>query len=575
MADPTQRPAAGGGTAGVQVDGATAEVVRSYLVATAEEMRAALVRTAFNPVIYEVHDFGISIYDAELRLVAESTGLSRFLGANDYSIRKGVEYVGREHLRPGDVVLLNYPYWNAAHAYDATLFSPVFLPDGDRPVAFLCIRAHWMDLGAKDPGYVLDSTDMHQEGLIFPGTKVVSGGEPVHQILELIRFNSRMPELVLGDLHAQIAALRTGERRLVEVYRRFGTAVVEASIAQAIEAGAAAAASAVATLPRGSWTAEDWLDDDGITDDPIRMKCTVTVTGEEFIVDFTGSSPAVPGPVNLPLGATIATCRVAFKAITTPFEQTNAGHFAPLRVKAEPGSLFYAQYPAATFTQWTGTVALELIYRALAQGMPDRLPASSGGDVPGFMMVGTHPDTGQLFAVSNNDAVGWGACPDHDGIGPANHLAQTQARNTPVEVLEARTGMFFERLEIRTDSGGAGRFRGGPGLRRDIRFVTPGEFLTVIKKTKSRPWALAGGREPEPNQVVVFPGTDRERRVSTARTTVRPGDRVTLLTAGGGGHGDPRLRDPAAVREDVAEGYVSARAAREIYGVEIDGVVSA
>jgi N-methylhydantoinase B len=424
-----------------------------------------------------------------------------------------------------------------------------------------------MDLGAKDPGYVLDSTDVHQEGLIFPGTKVFVRGRPAHEIHELIRFNSRMPELVIGDLHAQVAALRTGERRVAQLYQRFGPERVAAATGAAIDAAARSAADAVAALPQGSWTATDWLDDDGITGDPIRMRCTVTVADGTFTVDFAGSSPAVPGPVNLPLGATIATCRVAFKAVTTPSEQTNAGHFAPLRVHAEPGTLFHAVYPAATFTQWTGTVALELIYKALAQGMPDRLPASSGGDVPGFMMVGIHPDTGALFAVSNNDAVGWGGTPHHDGIGPANHLAQTQARNTPVEVLEGRTGMVVERLEARTDSGGAGRFRGGVGLRRDIRFVTPGEFLTVVKKTRSRPWALAGGHRPEPTQVIVHPGTDRERRVSTARTRVRPGDRVTLLTAGGGGHGDPRDRDPAAVRRDVADGYVSARAARETYGV--------
>ncbi|MFF5181906.1 hydantoinase B/oxoprolinase family protein [Micromonospora sp. NPDC000316] len=549
------------------VDGATVEVVRSHLVSAAEEMRAALVRTAFNPVIYEVYDFGISIYDRELRLVAESTGLSRFLGANDYSMRKGVEYVGRENLHRGDVVLLNYPYWNAAHTYDATLFAPVMLPDSDELVGFLCIRAHWMDLGAKDPGYVLDSTDMHQEGIVFPGTKVYAGGEPVHEVHELIRFNSRMPDLVIGDLNAQIAALRTGERRMIELFQQFGPTVVDEVIERVIRVAAENARAAVDALPQGSWTAEDWLDDDGVTDDPILMRVTVTVADGEFTVDFAGSSPAVPGPVNLPLGATIATCRVAFKGVTTPGEQTNAGHFAPLRVRAEPGTLFHARYPAATFTQWTGTVALELILKALAQGMPDRLAASSGGDVPGFMMVGTHPDTGKMFAVSNNDPVGWGGTPEHDGIGPANHICQTQARNTPVEVLEAKTGMFFDRVEIRTDSGGAGRFRGGCGLRRDIRFVTPGEFLTVIKKTKSAPWALAGGVRPEPNQVVVFPGTDREHRVSTRRTAVAVGDRVTLLTAGGGGHGDPASRDPEAVRRDVAEGYVSAQTARDVYGV--------
>jgi len=215
-------------------------------------------------------------------------------------------------------------------------------------------------------------------------------------------------------------------------------------------------------------------------------------------------------------------------------------------------------------------VALELIYKALAQGMPDRLPASSGGDVPGFMMVGIHPDTGAMFAVSNNDLVGWGGTAEHDGTDAATHVSGATGRGTPIEVMEARTGMFMERVEIRTDSGGAGAHRGGCGLRRDIKFVTPGEFLTVIKKTKTRPWALDGGLRPSANQIVVFPGTDREHTVSTKRTDVVPGDRITIRTAGGGGHGSPADRDVVAVRRDVAEGYVSREAARDVYGVELD-----
>ncbi|MDF5754225.1 hydantoinase B/oxoprolinase family protein [Spongiactinospora sp. TRM90649] len=557
----------------MELDGATAEVVRSYLLAAAEEMRATLIRTSFNPVIYEVHDFGLSMYDADLRLIAEATGLTFFLGANDFSLAKGVEYVGRENLRKGDVILLNYPYWNAAHAYDATLFAPVFddgEDGGEELVGFLCVRAHWMDLGAKDPGYVLDSTDMHQEGLIFPGTKVFSQGEPVHDVHELIRFNSRMPDLVIGDLHAQVAALRTGERRLLEIMRKFGRPTVDAAVRRMIEDGEARTRAALAELPQGTWTAEDWVDDDGITSDPVKMRCTVTIADGRFSVDFDGSSPATAGPINMPFGATIALCKVVLKALTSPDEPSNHGTTLPLDVRAEPGTLFHAVYPQPTFTLWTGIVAVELICKALAQGMPDRLPASSGGDVPGFMMVGVHPDTGQMFAVSNNDLVGWGGTTEHDGMNAATHISGSAGRNTPVEVLEARTGMFFERVEMRTDSGGPGRHRGGVGLRRDIRFTTPGEFLSVIKKTRSRPWALAGGHEPDPNQVVLFPGTDREERVSTRRTAVRPGDRVTLLTAGGGGHGDPRDRDAEAVRRDVAEGYVSPEAAREIYGTSVE-----
>lgn len=551
-------------------DGATIEVIRSYLNAAADEMRTTLVRTAFNPVIYEVLDFGISIYDANLDLIAEAPGLTFFLGANDYSLRKGVEHVGLDNFDPGDVVLLNYPYWNAAHSYDATLFAPVFHPsDPRRPAAFTCIRAHWMDLGAKDPGYVLDSTDMHQEGLVFPGTKVFKKGEPDTELHDLIRFNSRMPDLVIGDLNAQVAALRTGERRMLEIFDKFGPDTVEAAVAEILDRGERVTRAALAKLPQGSWTATDVLDDDGITDEPITMQTTVTIRDGTFTVDFAGSAGTAAGPVNMPFGGTIAMCKVVLKALTTPGERSTGGHSRPLVVKAEPGNLFHAVYPAPTFTLWTGIVALELLFKALAKGMPERLAASSGGDVPGFMMVGVHPDSGQLFAVSNNEPVGWGASPAHDGCDATIHLSESIVRNTPIEVLETRTTMQFERMEIRTDSGGPGRYRGGAGVERVIRFTDSGEFLMVVKKTRSRPWALAGGHEPEPNQVIVFPGTDREQRVSTSRHRVGPGDRVIVATAGGGGYGNPRQRDPALVREDVLDGFVSARAAAEVYGVRV------
>jgi len=556
----------------VTVDAATIEVVRSYLVAAAEEMRATLVRTAFNPVIYEVLDFGISIYDARLDLIGEASGLTFFLGANDYAIRKGVEYVGLENLEPGDVVIMNYPYWNGAHSYDATLFAPVIAAEGEPPFAHLVVRAHWLDLGAKDPGYVLDSTDMHQEGLIFPGTKVIKRGVPDREILELIRFNSRMPELVIGDFNAQVAALRTGERRMLELLAKFGQETLDRSI-EAIQAhGERTSLRALAGLPKGTWTADDWLDDDGVGEEPLRMQVTVTITDESFEVDFAGSHGTARGPVNMPFGSTIAMCKVAFKALTSPDEPANAGQMRPLVVSAEPGNLFHAVYPAPTFTLWTGIVALELIFKALAQGMPERLAASSGGDLPGFMMVGIHPDTERLFAISNGDVVGWGATREHDGADLTIHFSEGVARITPVEVMEARTTMFFERLEAVQDSGGAGRHRGGVGLRRDIRFVGKGELVTVAKKTKSRPWALLGGHQPKPNSLIAYPDTEREWHVSTKRVPVSPGDTFRVVTAGGGGHGDPSQRDPAAVLEDVRDGYVSRSAARELYGVDIDAL---
>lgn len=473
---------------------------------------------------------------------------------------------------PGDVFILNYPYWSGAHAYDAMLFAPVYTVDaepGARPAAFLAVRAHWMDLGAKSPGYVLDSTDMHQEGLIFPGTRIVKGGEVVRDITELIRFNSRLPEITLGDFHAQLASLRVGERCLHEVWDKFGVETVDQAIRQVIEHGEAVARKAVAALPDGTWNAVDYIDDDNITDDLIRIEITVTIDGDQLIADYTGSSPQVLGPVNLPIGSTEGIVKASFKSLTTPWEPSNAGHFKPVTVIAEPGSIFNAQYPAATFTQWSAIVATELMHKALAQILED-MPASSGGDEPGFMALGHDSRTGTDFVVSNNEGIGWGATRDHDGGNAQQHPSQTTVRNTPIEVLEHKSTIFHERLEMIQDSAGAGKFRGGIGVLREVRYVEPGEVLSMKKKTKTRPWALEGGHEPEPSEMVIWPGTDRAKRVGMYRASMEPGDRFINRTAGGGGYGSPLERDPASVASDVLDGYVSVQAAYEIYGVTVN-----
>lgn len=554
-----------------ELDGASVEVIRSYLVSAAEEMRRTLIRTAFNPVIYEVFDFGISVYNSDLDLIAEAPGLAFFLGANDYAIRKGVSYVGETNLEPGDIVLLNYPYWNSAHTLDVTLFAPVFGKGDARPFAYTCIRAHWMDLGAKDAGYVLDSTDMHQEGLILPGTKVYKRGKPDREIIELIRFNSRMPELVLGDLDAQVASTRTGQRRLLQILEKFGRATLDEAIARILNHGELITRKALRELPHGSWTAEDFIDDDGITDDLIPMKVTVSIDDDRLHVDFSGTAGAARGPVNVPFGLTETMCKFVLKSLTTFDAPCNAGNFRSLEVVAPPGCLFHAVYPSATFTLWSAIVGLELIYKALAQGMPERMAASSGGDVPGFQMIGVHPETKRFFALSNNEPIGWGATADHDGANVVNHLSGSQVRNTPIEIMELKTGMFIERMELRTDSGGAGTFRGGLGLDRDIRFICDGELIIVMKKSKTRPWALRGGVSPEPNGMLIYAGSARERRVGTYRWAVRTGDKARNISAGGGGYGPPHERDPLRVLEDVLDGYVSREAAREVYKVAVTG----
>jgi len=552
----------------------TTELVRSYLVSAAEEMRRTLIRSAFNPVIYDVLDFGISIYDRELRLIAEAPGLPFFIGANDYAIIKAVDYIGEQNLEPGDILIMNYPYWNSAHTLDVTTFAPFFYEGTDRPLAYLVIRAHWMDLGQKDAGYVLDSTNLHQEGIIFPGTKICKKGVIDKEILEIIKFNSRMPNEVIGDLHAQIASIRTGERRLQSIIEKFGISSFQEAVETMLKHGEEKCKSALHTLPKGEWTAEDFIDDDGVSDDLIPIKVTVKITNDLFQIDFSGSSPMVRGPVNMPYGATYSICRMVFKSLTTPLDPSNAGHFVPLRVIAPEGTIFHATYPAATFTLWTGMLQLELIFKALAKGLPDKISASSGGDVPGFMMVGTHPDTGKLYALSNNEPIGWGGCSNHDGANALQHRSSALVRNTPIEVLENKTCMLIEKMELIQDSGGPGKYRGGLGVMREITFTHDGEFISVTKKTKTKPWGLNGGWDANPTTFILYPGTHKEKRVGTYRTVVKKGDKCILYTAGGGGWGDPLERDPEKVLEDVIDGYVSLKSAEEIYGVVIiDGKI--
>ena len=561
---------------GPTLDGATVEVIRHYLNSTAEQMRRTLVRTAFNPVIYEVLDFGISMYDRNRRLISESSGILSFLGANDYAIHKGVEKVGVENLHPGDVVMINYPYWSGAHVSDAMLFTPVFCRGSELPDAYLAVRAHWMDLGAKDPGYVLDSTSMHQEGLIFAGIKLINRGEVDPQIMDILRYNSRMPDTIIGDFNAQISAIRVGERRLHQIWEKFGLAKVDTAIDRIVEHGAQTASEAVRAMPDGQWSAFDWLDDDGISHDLIRMAVTVTIEGDKFTVDYRDSDGAVPGPVNMPFGKTLSLAKTVFKSLTTPDTPANHGHYAPLTVSCPPGNLFHAVYPAATFTLWTGMAAFELINKALAQGMA-QIHASSGSDEPGFMAVGTHPDTEDMYAVSNNEGIGWGATPNHDGANALQHPSTSAVRNTSMEVLEHKSPIFHQRLELRQDSGGAGRWRGGLGICREVKFLATGEMLSMKKKTKTKPWALRGGHEPETNAMIVWPDTDRAHRARMERFTMQPGEGFRNLSAGGGGWGDPLDRPIELVREDVLDEYVSVEQAERVYGVKLeeDGTATA
>ncbi|SHF74942.1 N-methylhydantoinase B [Kaistia soli DSM 19436] len=534
---------------------AETEIISALFFSAAEQMRRTLVRTAFNAVIYEVLDFGISIADAEGRMVAEAAGITSFIGGNDYALKMLIQNMDMASLRPGDVVILNYPYWNSAHMSDALLMAPVFV-DGDAIDMFLCVRAHWLDLGAKDPGYVIDSTNIHQEGLILPGVRIIKEGKLDADLWKVLEANSRLPEAIRGDFGAQVACLRTGEASVRDIYRKFGRERVLAAIEAFFIHADEKSRQALQHLPKGAWSAEEWLDDDGVSERMIKMAVDVTITDDRMTVDYNRSDPIVPGPVNVPFGATISMAKTYFKFLTSPDTPSNHGNFMALDVRADPGNLFHAVYPSSTYMPWTHMVAFELIAKALAPAI-DWLPMASGGDEPGFMAIGRHHRTGKSYVISNNEGIGWGATYRHDGATALQHPSTSTVRNTPIEVLERQANLFHEGLELIPNSGGKGRYRGGLGVRRAVRMVGETEIISMKKKSKTGGWGLEGGQpSPVQNHMVLWPDEAREKRVGMYRAVLKENERFVNYSAGGSGWGDPAVRDPGAAAYDIANGYV-------------------
>lgn len=422
-------------------DTITVEVIRNYLLSAAREMARNLTRTSYSTIVYEIRDFGLGISDRHCRLVAEAPGLAIFTRANDYALQKIVEFLGEDNIHPGDVILLNYPYWSSTHTLDVTAASPIFARD--QLVGFTAVKQHWLDLKQKDAGYCLDSVDMHQEGLFFPCSKISQRGMLNKEIENIIRFNCRMPDRVLGDMNAQVSSCRTGERRVIELVEKFGIETYEHAVREILDHGERLARARLAVLPKGTWCAEDWVDDDGIDKDAlVKIKATVTITAEEMVVDFSGSSPATRGSINIPFGCTLGVAGLVFKAITTPETPANEGNFRPLRVEAPPGTLMHAVPPSATFTLWPALLATEVVTKALAQGMPEVVPACSGGDVCSMMGVGTNPRTGKMWIEATNEGVGFGGHAGTDGENGIMHMTEPGCRNNPVEVLETKAPLF-------------------------------------------------------------------------------------------------------------------------------------
>jgi N-methylhydantoinase B len=399
---------------GASADAFTREVIRNKLLAIAGEMGIVLARTSMSPIVYEVLDFACGITDVDAQVIAQDNGLCLFTG----TFRPQVESVLRRHpietMHPGDIFMTNGPYGGGTHTADVALVMPIFA--GERPIAFGISVTHWTEIGGKVLGSLSpDSTEIFQEGLQFPQLLLYRAGEPNTELIELIRENVRLPRMSLGDLSAGVAAVRIAEERLGGIVARYGLAATLETFEAILDHGEAIARDALRRIPLAVYEAEEIIDGDGITEDPIPVRVRVEVTPEGLIADFTGTAPQAAGPINCARGALMSACKTVFKAITAPDAPSNEGLFRPLEVIAPEGTVFTAIRPAATGWYFEASAfATELIWKALAPVLPEHLSAGSYVSLSVYYIGGTTPE-GEYWVQATPQDGGWGAGFDIDG----------------------------------------------------------------------------------------------------------------------------------------------------------------
>ena len=550
------------------------EIIRNLFISAAEEMKINLARAAYNPVVFEMYDFAVGIFDAEANMIAQAPGLPVFLGTLRENVKVITEDIGGlDKFRPGDLYMMNDPYAGGTHLLDVTCVVPVF--DHDQVIGFSVAKMHWLDVGGKDPGsWSNDSLSIYHEGIRFRSVKLYDAGQLVKPVMEIIKYNVRVSESVLGDLRAQIAACRTGERRFKAILEKYGRETVLAAKEQFMNHADKMARLALDRIPEGTYKAEGFIDNDSLRLDlknlPIRV--AVTVKGSEMTVDLTGSQEQNEGPINCGYATTVSAIRVGFKCVTTPWVPINEGSFRSLKVIIPENSMFNAKYPAPCCQFGMHLITLiDTIFKALAPALPGKIPAGHYCDLGVISMSGIDPRNGEEFIHVDSSSGGWGACEGIDGENCLIAIVDGDSKNIPAEIVEQRYPMRLLEFSLYQDSGGPGKYRGGLGHIRDFQALADKLLvLTSVERHDYKPWGIFGGDEGAVNDAIFNPGTKGEReirKVTNFHLQVR--DVLRVVSGGGGGYGPARQRDPNRVLEDVIDGYVSLENARRSYKVAI------
>ena len=535
------------------VDPISLEVFKSLFISVSEEMGVALQRTAYSPNIKERRDFSCAIFDPEAQMVAQAAHVPVHLGAMPASVRAAIDAFPNA-LRPGDMVILNDPYLGGTHLPDITLVAPVYADIPPSPIGkggsrgiskrlagFVANRGHHADVGGMTPGSLPLSTELYQEGTIIPPIKLIRGGRLNKEVIQLICRNSRTPEERKGDLAAQIASTRVGERRSQEIIQRYGNDETQEHMAALLDYSERLTRQAITRIPDGVYKVVDYMDDDGLTDQPVPIRVCITVAGDEITVDFTGTSPQRPGCINAPQAISVSACLYVIRCIVGEEAPANQGCLRPIKIITPRGSLVNPepQRGVAGGNVETSQRITDVLFSALAQALPELIPAASQGTMNNLLVGGHDLDRNKPFVYYETIAGGMGARPTKDGISGI-HTHMTNTMNTPVEAFEFAFPMRLKRYAIRRGSGGRGKYRGGDGLVRDVEFLAPARVTILSERRKFPPPGFHGGHHGETGENVLLRGGYEEVHLAGKETLdVEPGDVLSIRTPGGGGWGAP------------------------------------
>jgi N-methylhydantoinase B len=557
----------------IAIDPITVEVIRRRLVAIADEVDVNITRTAFSPYIYEYKDYAVGIVDADGDLICQCTaGMPVFVAdVMRAAVRDGLELYGKDKLLDGDIVVTNYAGTIGQHLNNVTMYTPIYAPQRPELIGFMVVVMHWIDVGGRDVGSLSKfATDIFQEGIQFRTVKLQSRGEPVPEMYRMIQHNTRFPVEMMGDINSQIGGCLLGRDSVVELVDRYGTETFLGALEVIWDQSETVSRAAITAIPDGTYTAEAMLDNDGLNPGALTCKVKVVVAGDEMTIDLSELPPEVKAPMNAGRsggGSTVA--RLAFRYVLLPEGDANEGTFRPLKLILPEGTIVSAR-PTSPMGAYNSALPLliDLVIRALAPALPDRVAAAHYGTFSTLAYAGQNPETGAFWQCHDSGFGGWGALHDMDGGGPFRTNCHGDTRLIPIELHEASYPFMIESFSLRTDSGGPGEFRGGLGLERRYLVLGPCRISTRIERTLSPAWGINGGCEGSPGNAIIERADGTKQAALKEVVMLNAGDRVRIHSGGGGGYGDPKRRNRDLVQSDVRRGYVSAQAAREIYAYD-------